>query len=129
MGEAVEPKKTALALASEDMMVAQTMGGRIHVRWDETAQATPHGQIVYFAEFLATAGVFDRWVEACPLCGDRTDLFASRLRASVRKPLSARKGGQPPSVGQSSAGVRRNVISHARFNKPPPRPQPCANKR
>jgi len=48
-------------------MVAQTMGGRMHVRWDESAQATPHGQIVFFAEFLATAGVFDRWVDACPL--------------------------------------------------------------
>jgi hypothetical protein len=30
----------------------------MHVRWDETAQATPHGQIVYFAEFLATGGIF-----------------------------------------------------------------------
>jgi hypothetical protein len=67
MGEANEPKKTALARASEDVMVADTMGGRMHVRWDETAQATPHGQVVFFAEFLATAGVFDRWVEACPL--------------------------------------------------------------
>ena len=26
-----------------------------------------HGQIAFFAEFLATAGVFDRWVDACPL--------------------------------------------------------------
>jgi hypothetical protein len=67
MGEADEPKKTALAQASEGVMVAQTMGGRMHVRWDETAQATPHGQVVFFAEFLATAGVFDRWVDACPL--------------------------------------------------------------
>jgi len=67
MGECDEPKKTALAQASEDVMVADTMGGRMHVRWDETAQATPHGQIVFFAEFLATAGVFDRWVQACPL--------------------------------------------------------------
>ncbi len=67
MGEANEPKKTALAQASEDVMVADTMGGRMHVRWDESAQATPHGQIVFFAEFLATAGVFDRWVQACPL--------------------------------------------------------------
>jgi len=67
MGEADEPKKTALAQASADAMVVDTMGGRMHVRWDETAQATPHGQIVFFAEFLATAGVFDRWVEGCPL--------------------------------------------------------------
>jgi hypothetical protein len=67
MGEPDEPKKTALAQASEDVMVVDTMGGRVHVRWDETAQATPHGQIVFFAEFLATAGVFDRWVQDCPL--------------------------------------------------------------
>jgi hypothetical protein len=45
MGEANEPKKTMLAQASEDAMVVDTMGGRVHVRWDETAQATPHGQI------------------------------------------------------------------------------------
>lgn len=67
MGEADEPKKSVLARASEDAMVADTMGGRMHVRWDDTAQATPHGQIVFFAEFLATAGVFDRWVRECPL--------------------------------------------------------------
>ena len=67
MGEVDEMKKTALALASEGAMVADTMGGRVHVRWDETTLATPHGQIVFFAEFLATAGVFDRWVQGCLL--------------------------------------------------------------
>jgi hypothetical protein len=67
MGESDEPEKTALARASEQAMAVDTMGGRVHVRWDETAQATPHGQIVFFAEFLASAGVFDRWVQACPL--------------------------------------------------------------
>lgn len=54
MVETNEQKKTVLAQASEDAMVVDTMGGRVHVRWDETAQATPHGQIVFFAEFLAT---------------------------------------------------------------------------
>ncbi|TCV02165.1 DDE family transposase, partial [Roseateles saccharophilus] len=48
-------------------MVVDTLGGRMHVRWDEGAAATPNGQLVFFAEFLAAAGVFDRWVEACPL--------------------------------------------------------------
>jgi hypothetical protein len=69
MGERKELSKTALARASEDAMVVQTMGGRIHVPWDETARATPHGQLVFFAEFLATAGagVFERWVDGCPL--------------------------------------------------------------
>jgi len=67
MGEADDLKRSALAQASEAAMAVDTMGGRVHVRWDDTAQATPHGQIVFFAEFLATAGVFDRWVQGCPL--------------------------------------------------------------
>jgi len=67
MDEAAQRKKTVLARASEDAMAVDTMGGRMHVRWDEAAQATPYGQIVFFAEFLATAGVFDRWVKECPL--------------------------------------------------------------
>lgn len=67
MGERKQPVKTAVAAASEELMVVQTMGGRMQVRWDETAQATPHGQLVFFAEFLAAAGVFERWVDACPL--------------------------------------------------------------
>ncbi len=40
-------------------MVVDTLGGRMHVRWDDGAAATPHGQLVFFAEFLAAAGVFD----------------------------------------------------------------------
>jgi hypothetical protein len=32
MGEADEPKKTALAQPSEDAMAVDTMGGRVHVR-------------------------------------------------------------------------------------------------
>ena len=40
--------------------VVDTLGGRVHVRWDEGAAATPHGQLVYFAEFLAATGVFER---------------------------------------------------------------------
>ncbi len=47
--------------------VVDTLGGRMHVRWDEHAAATPNGQLVFFAEFLAATGVFERWVSACPL--------------------------------------------------------------
>ena len=45
--------------------VVDTLGGRMHVRWDEGAAATPHGQLVFFAEFLAATGVFERWVSEC----------------------------------------------------------------
>jgi hypothetical protein len=66
MGEIIKCVKTALAQASEEYVAVQTMGGRMHVRWDHVAQATPHGQIVYFAEFLVTVGIFDNWVKTCP---------------------------------------------------------------
>jgi hypothetical protein len=65
MGES--KRKREVALATEAAMVVDTLGGRMHVRWDESAQATPNGQLVFFAEFLATAGIFERWVEECPL--------------------------------------------------------------
>ena len=51
MGEFVKCQKTAVAQASDEFVAVQTMGTRMHVRWDETAQATEHRQIVYFAEF------------------------------------------------------------------------------
>jgi Transposase DDE domain group 1 len=78
MSEVVKRKKTAVAQAGEEFVAVQTMGGRMHVRWDETAQATPHGQIVYFAQFLATAGIFGQWVDSCPLHTSSPN--ASRIR-------------------------------------------------
>lgn len=65
MGES--KRKREVAAAAAEAMVVDTLGGRMHVRWDEGAQATPNGQLVFFAEFLATAGLFDAWVDACPL--------------------------------------------------------------
>jgi Transposase DDE domain group 1 len=47
--------------------IVDTLGGRMHVRWDDGGAATPHGQLVFFTEFLAATGVFDRWVADCPL--------------------------------------------------------------
>ncbi len=47
----------------DQAQVVDTLGGRMHVRWAEGAAATPHGQLVFFAEFLAATGVFERWVE------------------------------------------------------------------
>lgn len=70
MGEHKRRLKGALAKLKQDAeqpQVVDTLGGRMHVRWDEGAAATPHGQLVFFAEFLAATGVFDRWVSSCPL--------------------------------------------------------------
>ena len=64
--------------------VVDTLGGRMHVRWDEGASATPRGQRVFFAEFLATTGVFERWVSACPLA------YRGANAAEQARPCSAR---------------------------------------
>ena len=58
MGES--KRKREVALAAEQAMAIDTLGGRMHVGWDEGAQATPNGQLVFFTEFLAFAGIFER---------------------------------------------------------------------
>lgn len=69
MGERRCKQKNTVAQGggAAEAMAVDTLGGRMHVRWDDSAHATPSGQLVFFAEFLASAGVFDRWVEDCPL--------------------------------------------------------------
>lgn len=48
-------------------MSVVTPGGRIQVRWDTKSNATAMGQLAFFAEFLEVAGLFERWVQQCPL--------------------------------------------------------------
>lgn len=70
MGESRRKRQGALIQGgggSEQPQVVDTLGGRMHVCWDQGAAATPHGQLVFFAEFLGATGVFERWVSACPL--------------------------------------------------------------
>jgi len=70
MGESRRKRQGALIQGvgqAEQLQAVDTLGGRIHVGWDAGAAATPHGQLVFFAEFLAATGVFERWVSACPL--------------------------------------------------------------
>ena len=66
MGELIE---AGLSVRKEDMepLFVETPGGRIQIRWDHEASATPHAQSVFFAEFLSTTGVYDSWVNSCPL--------------------------------------------------------------
>ena len=45
----------------------ETPGGRVHIRWDHQARATPNAQLAFFAEFLAATGVYESWVDSCPL--------------------------------------------------------------
>jgi len=44
-----------------------TFGGRIHVEWNPEAAVTPLGQLPFFIDYLKLGGLFDAWVESCPL--------------------------------------------------------------
>jgi len=63
MGEA---KKRAV-VGTQQSVVLDTFGGRIHVEWDPAAAVTPLGQLPFFIEFLKVSGLFDAWVADCPL--------------------------------------------------------------
>ncbi len=90
-----EKKRKALAArrdagdASQAPQVVDTLGGRMHVRWDEHAAAMPNGQLVFFVEFLAATGVFDRWVSNCPLsyrsgnAPDKRDVLGTLMLAML----------------------------------------------
>jgi len=62
-------KRAAAVVASEEerVSVVDTLGRRMRVEWDPSASVTPMGQLVYFAQFLASAGLFSEWVRDCPL--------------------------------------------------------------
>src|SRR6266853_2463813 len=63
MGE----RELALREARDEGSRVDTYGGIIRVKWDEEAAVTPFGQLVFFIEFLKTAGLWDAWVGECPV--------------------------------------------------------------
>ena len=44
-----------------------TFAGKVHVKWTAEAAVSSLGLMPYFIEFLKTSGLFDKWVEECPL--------------------------------------------------------------
>ena len=64
----VSPGSEISVFGSElESFSGETPGGRIQIRWDFEASATPNAQLAFFAEFLATTGVYESWVNSCPL--------------------------------------------------------------
>ena len=76
MGLAVE--RVVGAEVGQAADVVDTLGGRMHVRWDANASATPHGQLAYFAQYLQATQVFERWVNNCPLSRSSGNASAKR---------------------------------------------------
>ena len=48
-------------------MSLDTFGGKIQVKWVPEAAVSAFGQMAFFIEFLKTSGLFDGWVNDCPL--------------------------------------------------------------
>lgn len=66
MGESKLKQK----LQDETLMTCtgvQTVAGRVQVRWESKSASTPMGQLAYFIEFINLTGLWQRWLESCPL--------------------------------------------------------------
>ena len=61
-GEAAEE-----ALTTGEPTALDTFAGKVFIRWDPDANVTGFGPAAYFIEFLKTNGLWERWVEGCPL--------------------------------------------------------------
>ena len=66
-GEGLSARCAAAQAVLDAPLVVDTHGRRFHVEWDSGAAVTPLGQLVFFSQFLATAGLFHDWVKSCPL--------------------------------------------------------------
>ena len=66
-GEGLSELRAAAQAVLAAPLVVDTHGRRFHVEWDANAPVTPLGQLVFFSQFLATAGLFHDWVKSCPL--------------------------------------------------------------
>jgi hypothetical protein len=53
--------------ASEATLSLDTFAGKIQFRWAPDAEVSSLGQMPFFIEFLKTSGLFDAWVQDCPL--------------------------------------------------------------
>ena len=56
----------------------------MHVRWNNGAAATPHGQLVFLAEFPAASGVFERWASARPLAYSSRNSPTNQVRTIAK---------------------------------------------
>jgi Transposase DDE domain group 1 len=60
-----EPDDQALGYPAPHRV--ETMGGPMHVSWEEDPGISPHGMLTYFFEFLHVSGLWQEFVERCPL--------------------------------------------------------------
>src|SRR4051795_7121367 len=54
-------------LNTTESTAVDTFGGKVFIRWDPDASVTGLGPAAYFIDFLKTNGLWEGWVEDCPL--------------------------------------------------------------
>ena len=54
-------------LTRSEPSAVDTFGGKVFIRWDPDASVTGVGPAAYFIDFLKTNGLWEGWVEDCPL--------------------------------------------------------------
>jgi hypothetical protein len=59
--------KSAENQAAETVTSLDTFAGKVYVKWSPEATVSSLGLMPFFIEFLKTSGLFDKWVEDCPL--------------------------------------------------------------
>ena len=59
--------QTAGNQSAETVSSLDTFAGKVHVKWAPEATVSSLGLMPFFIEFLKTSGLFDQWVEDCPL--------------------------------------------------------------
>jgi hypothetical protein len=52
---------------AETVTSLDTFAGKVPVKWAPEATVSSLGRMPFFIEFLKTSGLFDKWVEDCPL--------------------------------------------------------------
>ena len=60
-----EPEREPLAYPAAHRV--ETLGGPMQVHWEEDPGISPHGMLTYFLEFLQISGIWEEFVEQCPL--------------------------------------------------------------
>jgi len=53
--------------AAETITAVDTFAGKVQVKWSPEAEVSSLGLMPFFIEFLKTSGLFDNWVDDCPL--------------------------------------------------------------
>ena len=54
-------------LPEEAATTIDTFAGKVHVKWSPEAAVSSLGLMPFFIEYLKTSGLFDKWVDDCPL--------------------------------------------------------------